>query len=102
MSEEQKFGTHRMSMCISVRGALGELRRSRKKGSYWNDDKGKPLTRLEAIDALQDNLTNGRETLPLGKDCANPCPHSDKGCKGFDYGKGGGCPGYWLSEGAAS
>jgi hypothetical protein len=97
MNEEQKTGTKRVSMCISVRGALGELQRSRKKGSYWTDDNGKPLTRLEAIDALCDDLAAGRETLPLGKDCANPCPHADEGCKGFDFGKGGGCPGYWIA-----
>lgn len=96
MSEERKTGTRRVSMCISVRGALAELHRSRAKSSYWNDDQGKPLTRLQAIDALCDDLAAGRETLPLGKDCANPCPHADKGCKGFNFGKDGGCPGYWL------
>lgn len=96
MSEERKAGTRRVSMCISVRGALAELHRSRAKSSYWNDDQGKPLTRLQAIDALCDDLAAGRETLPLGKDCTNPCPHADKGCEGFNFGKDGGCPGYWL------
>lgn len=100
MSEEQKFGTRRCSMCLSVRGGLRELHKSRAKDSYYNDDDGKPLTRLQAIAALEDELLKGRETLPMGSDCANPCRHADKGCKGFDYGKGGGCPGYWIDPGA--
>ena len=99
MSEERTTGTRRVSMCLSVRGGLRELNASRKKDSYYTDDNGKELTRLEAIDALQDELAKGHETIRMGNDCANPCKNADKGCKGFDYGKGGGCPGYWLPEG---
>ena len=97
MSEEQKCGTRRVSMCLSVRGALRRLSESRGKKSEFTDD-GRPLTRLEAIESLQDELVKGHETIPLGENCSNPCQHADKGCKGFDYGKSGGCPGYWLKE----
>lgn len=97
MSEEQKFGTRRISMCLSVRGALRRLAESRAKKSEFTDD-GKPLSRLAAIDALQDELSKGHETIPLGENCNNPCRHADKGCKGFDYGKNGGCPGYWIAD----
>ena len=96
MSEERKFGTRRVSMCLSVRGALRNLSESRARGSAFNDDSGKPLTRLQAISALQEELSKGREKIPMGSECANPCPNADKGCQGFNYGKGGGCPGYWL------
>lgn len=98
MSDGIKTGSRRYYMHISVRGALMDLSKSRAKGSYWNDDNGKPLTRLQAIDALQDELVKGREKLPLGQDCANPCKHADKGCTGFDYGKNGGCPGYLIKD----
>jgi hypothetical protein len=81
-------------MCISVRGALARLSESRGKRSEFQSDKGKPLTRLEAIDALMDELAQGHEVIPMGSKCGNPCGHADKGCTGFDYGKGGGCPGY--------
>jgi hypothetical protein len=96
MSEEQKFGTRRISMCLSVRGALRRLAESRSKKSEFTDD-GRPLTRLEAIESLQDELVKGHETIPLGENCNNPCQHADKGCKGFDHGKNGGCPGYWIT-----
>ncbi|MYM34880.1 hypothetical protein GTP38_11070 [Duganella sp. FT94W] len=85
-----------MSICLSVRGALRDLGSRRGAGSYFTDDNGKPLTRLQAIDALHDDLAAGRETIPVNNECANPCPNAGKGCKGFDFGKGGGCPGYWI------
>lgn len=96
MSEEQRTGTRRISMCVSVRGALRNLAESRSKKSAFNDNNGRPLSRMEAIDALQNELVKGHQTLPMGDDCANPCKHADKGCKGFDYGEHGGCPGYWI------
>lgn len=97
MSIEQKNG-RRFFMNISIRGALMDLNRSRAKGSCWDGDDGKPLTRLEAIDALQDELVQGREVLPLSNDCGNPCKHAAQGCTGFDYGKNGGCPGYLINK----
>ena len=81
-------------MCMSVRGAIKDLQSKRGKKSYMNDDQGRPLTRLEAIDALMDELAKGHEVIPMGDKCANPCPNADKGCTGFDYGTHGGCPGY--------
>lgn len=96
MSEEQKTGARSVYMCLSVRGALRRLAESRAKKSEFSDN-GRPLSRLEAIESLQDELAKGRETLPMGSVCANPCPNAGKGCKGFDYGKGGGCPGYWAT-----
>jgi hypothetical protein len=80
-------------MCMSVRGAIKDLQSRRGKKSYMNDDQGRPLTRLEAIDALMDELAKGHELIPMGDKCANPCPNAYRGCAGFDY-KDGGCPGY--------
>jgi hypothetical protein len=80
-------------MCMSVRGAIKDLQGRRGKKSYMNDDQGRPLTRLEAIDSLMDELAKGHEVIPMGDKCANPCQNADKGCTGFDY-KDGGCPGY--------
>lgn len=97
MSDEQQFGTRRMYMCLSVRGALRRLAESRSKKSEFTDD-GRPLTRLQAIESLQDELVEGRETIPMSENCSSPCQHADKGCKGFDYGKNGGCPGYWIES----
>lgn len=90
--------SHRKSMCLSVRGALRDLGARRGAKSYFKDDNGKPLTRIEAIDALHDQLAKGREVIPMGSECGNPCAHADKGCKGFDCGADGGCPGYEISE----
>lgn len=90
------MSARRVTMCLSVRGALRELNSSRAKGSYYNDDSGKPLSRMQAIESLQDELSKGREKIPMSKECANPCKHADKGCKGFDYGKEGGCPGHII------
>lgn len=89
------FSVH---MCLCVRGALKQLNASRAKKSCFNDDHGRPLSRLEAIDGLLDELTKGHETIPMHKGCANPCKNSAK-CKGFDYGPEGGCPGHPIGEG---
>jgi hypothetical protein len=83
-----------MHMCLNLRGAIGDLHRSKAKKSYFSDDSGKPLSRLEAIDALMDEVAKGRAVIPCNsKTCGNPCPSAHKGCTGFDY-SGGGCPGY--------
>jgi hypothetical protein len=87
--------TRRMSVCLSVRDAIKEAHRSRAKGSHYNDDQGRPLTRLEAIDALMNELAKGHEVIPLGSECGNPC--KNPGCAGFDY-SGGGCPGYEVES----
>lgn len=84
-----------MSLC--VRGALRRLQASRAKRSEFSLN-GVPLTRLQAIDALHDELAKGRETIPTHKGCANPCKNSPK-CKGFDYSEAGGCPGFPHDEG---
>ena len=84
-------------MCLCVRGAIRNLQGSRAKRSAFTDDKGRPLTRLEAIEGLLDEIAQGRETLPMHKGCGNPCKNSPL-CKGFDFGKDGGCPGYPAEE----
>ena len=84
-----------MSLC--VRGALRRLQASRAKRSEFSL-KGRPLSRLEAIDALHDELAKGHETIPTHKGCGKPCTNSPK-CKGFDYGPEGGCPGFPHDEG---
>lgn len=85
-------------ICISlcVRGAIRNLQSSRSKKTGFTDDKGRPLCKSEAIDGLMDELAEGHETIPMGKKCGNPCGHA--GCKGFDYGAEGGCPGYKVED----
>lgn len=86
-----------MSYC--VRSSLEKLMRSRAKMSYFSEG-GRLLTRKEAIDKLMDELAKGRETLPCDGKCGNPCKR-DARCKGFDYGKEGGCPGHPCDDGFA-
>lgn len=82
-------------MCMSVRGGIRHLQGLRKNAkTYMTDDQGRALSRDEAINAMMDELARGRETIPMGPHCANPCPNADKGCPGFDYGTGGGCGGF--------
>ena len=88
----------RYHMCMSVRGAIRDLQSRRsKKPTEYRDDTGRPLYREEAINALMDELAQGREVIPMHKGCGNPCKNSCK-CAGFDYAKGGGCPGYPIDE----
>lgn len=89
-----------LHMCLCVRGAIKNLHGSRAKRSGFTDDNGRQLTRLEAIDALMDELAKGRETIPMHSGCGNPCKNS-RLCNGFDYGPNGGCPGYPIEEGCA-
>lgn len=87
-------------MCLNVRGALNDLSRSKQKISYFTDSAtGKPISRIDAIDGLCDELTKGHEVIPMHSKCGNPCQNSDK-CAGFDYGKDGGCPGYEVEDAA--
>lgn len=85
-----------MYMC--VRGAIRNLQQSRSKKSGLLHDDGRQMTKNEAIDALMDELAEGRETIPVSSKCGNPCGHSSA-CKGFDFGKNGGCPGYIEGSG---
>jgi len=85
-------------MCLSVRGALRDLNTSRSKKSHFTDSAGVALTKLQAIDSLQDELVKGREVIPLSKLCDSPCKRSDK-CSGFDY-AGNGCPGISCENGS--
>ena len=90
---------YHLSLC--VRGALKQLNASRAKKSAFTDDQGRPMTRLQAIDGLMDELAKGHESMPMHKGCSNPCKNSPK-CKGFDYGAQGGCPGHPVDEGGTS
>ena len=87
------MSTTMISMCVSVRGAIRNLQHQRGQKTGFQDDKGKPLNKQQAIDSLMDELAAGRETLPLNKRCGKPCGNSPL-CKGFDFGAQGGCPGY--------
>lgn len=75
-----------------VRGAIKRLSASKARDSEFSAD-GQPLSRLEAIDALMDELAQGRYTIPLDNACGNPCQRNAQ-CPGFNYGKGGGGPGH--------
>ena len=84
-------------MHLDVRGALNNMQRSRAKKSAFTDDQGRPITRLEAIDGLMDELAKGHECMPMSKGCGKPCKNSPL-CTGFDYGENGGCPGYPVTD----
>lgn len=87
-----------LHMCLDVRGALKTLMKSRAKRSAFTDTGGQPMTRMQAIDGLMDELSKGHEVVPMHKGCDSPCRNSAK-CKGFDF-KGGGCPGHPVEEGS--
>ena len=73
-------------MGVSVRGAIGRLSRSRAKMAPGMSGNGRPLTRVEAIDALMNHLAAGQELLPLGD------------CDLWDYKTG--CPGHVIEDDA--
>lgn len=83
-------------MCMSVRGGIRMLQTKRRNSpTYMTDDKGRALSRDEAINALMDELAKGREVIPMSPHCGNPCAYES--CPGFDYG-GGGCSGHITGE----
>ncbi len=94
------MNTTHISISLSVRGAIRMLQAQRSQKTYMRFDDGRPMNKAQAIDALMDELAQGRETLPMGSKCGNPCGHA--GCKGFDYGPNGGCPGYSVQDEAAA
>lgn len=89
-------GGRTFSIALSVRGAIAELRDQPPEGESWfnNRNTGQPLTNIEALTGLTCELAAGNEMLPMSAECGNPCDHAAEGCTGFNYGKGGGCPGY--------
>jgi len=100
--------TIRMSMCLSIEGALREAEdsiRRRKRGMSYATDSGRPLTWREFRAMLLIEQNKGREVLPMGDLCGDPCGHADKGCAGFLYrdrdGKHG-CPGYLIADDQAA
>lgn len=85
------------AMCMSVRGGIRMLQAKRRNSpTYMTDDKGRALSRDEAINALMDELAKGREVIPMSPHCGNPCAYES--CPGFDYSAGGGCGGHVTGE----
>ena len=72
--------------CLSVRGALMNWSDQQFEHVFTTDD-GTPMSAQEAKAELLEQLSQGREVIPL----------SSKPCEGFDY-KGGGCPGHEVKE----
>ena len=70
----------RYHMCMSVRGALNWDKKTLKRNAkgFTNKD-GKTMTPDEVRAALMDELSKGREVIPLGE-----CDNFDfkTGCKG--------------------
>ncbi|WP_428383722.1 hypothetical protein [Nevskia ramosa] len=66
----------------------------------FQHDNGSLLTPQEAREELFDRIAKGQHVMPLSPECGGPCMHADKGCVGFNYGEGGGCPGYTIPEAA--
>jgi len=90
------MSTRHVCLNLSVRGAIRNLNAQRSQKSGFQFDDGRPMNKAQAIDALMDELAKGHEKLPMGPKCGKPCGHA--GCKGFDYGTQGGCPGYSEDE----
>jgi hypothetical protein len=82
-----------MSTSVCVRVAIKHLHAQSSKKSAFVHDNGQPLDKAEEIDVLMVELGNWHETIPMNPLCGNPCQNSPN-CKGFDFGKRGGCPGY--------
>jgi len=101
--------SRRMSICLSIDGALREaderIRRRSRTTSYATDDNGRYLTWREFRALLLIERNKGREVLPMGEGCGDPCDHAAKGCAGFAYvekdGKYG-CPGYVIPDDATA
>lgn len=91
------MSTTRTCMCLNVRGGIRELHSQRSNETFYSDDDGRPLNKAQAIDALMDELAKGHEVIPMNTKCGNPCQNSPL-CKGFNFGKGGGCPGYPVED----
>lgn len=69
-------------MCLSIEGALRNLKRNNKK-SYATHNDGRLMTNNELFDMLMGELKDGKEVLPIG-DCDN-----------FDYKTG--CRGHCVT-----
>ncbi len=80
-------GNRIVHFCVCVRGLLGFPNRKLEKewrGTFSVDGR-KLMTAEEIRDCLMDQLSVGREVLPMGP----PCP-------GFDYKTG--CPGHPVDD----
>ena len=70
-------------MHVSVRGGIRMLQSKRRSAkTYMTDDAGKPLSRDEAINALMDELSKGREVIPMSPHCKTL---RIRVVQGFDY-----------------
>lgn len=68
-------------MCMDIEGYLTNHTRARDyKGLFFHDD-GRPMTVVEAKQALFAELRSGKRVLPMSDECV-----------GFDYQTG--CPGH--------
>jgi hypothetical protein len=65
-------------LCLDVRGALRNWSDRQMAGVFQHDD-GRPMTILEAKDALMDEIAKGRKVIPC-----SPCDNFDyqRGCLG--------------------
>lgn len=79
-------------MCMNVRGFLQNSKFPKDFKGMFRTDEGRSLSPEEARENLYDEIAKGHHVIPLDSGCRNPC--SRTGCKGFNYGKGGGCPGH--------
>lgn len=83
-------------MSVSVRAMIDDLGRKPGDGqsALKNVNTGESLTNVEAMVYFSCELAKGRETLPSSATCGNPCENEIRGCKGFDFGRDGGCRGF--------
>lgn len=76
---------------LNVRAAIRQhADRAPGAQSYATDGNGTALTNHQFVNVLMDELAKGHEVIPMNDRCGNPCP---RGCSGFNYAAGGGCPG---------
>jgi hypothetical protein len=83
-------------MSVSVREMITNLGSKPNNGVSGIKDisTGESLTNIEAMVYYTCELAKGRETLPSSSSCGNPCSNESRGCKGFNFGRNGGCQGF--------
>ncbi len=88
--------SRRISVCMNIRGFMRNNKFPKDYRGMFRRDDGVLLTPHEAREELLDRIAKGQHVMPVSPECGSPCMHADNGCKGFNFGEGGGCPGYAI------
>ncbi len=79
-----------LHLCQDIRGALRNWRFPADYAGVFKHADGSPATPTEARDYLLDQLSQGKDVLPLDRGCTPDCKRP--GCTGFSFKNG--CPGW--------